>query len=80
MTMEGAFVLQHEYEDENKDEQVKFIGVYTTRENAEEAIDKLRKMPGFSEYPDGFSIDFYDFNRTWWAEGFVHIKGEEFGE
>jgi hypothetical protein len=69
----GAFVVFHEYEDENRDEQTKFIGIYTTKEKAEAAVDSLRKMPGFADYSRGFSIDFHVFDRSGWTEGFVHI-------
>lgn len=68
-----AFVVFHEYEDENGDEQTKFIGIYTTNETVEATVDSLRKMPGFADYPRGFSIEFHVFDRTGWTEGFVHI-------
>jgi hypothetical protein len=71
MAEAGAFVF-HEYEDENGDEQTKFIGIYTTKETVEAAVDSLRKMPGFADYPRGFSIEFHVFDRTGWIEGFVH--------
>jgi len=33
----------------------------------------LKKIPGFADYPLGFSIDFHPFDRISWSEGFVHI-------
>jgi hypothetical protein len=32
------------------------IGVYTTRENAEAALARVRDQPGFRDYPDKFEI------------------------
>jgi hypothetical protein len=52
-----AFVLQHSYEDENGFEETKFIGLYSTRENANAAIRRLKCLPGFQDYPDGFFVD-----------------------
>jgi len=43
----GAFVIFHACDDENGDEQMKFIGIFATRQSAEAAVDGLRKMPGF---------------------------------
>jgi hypothetical protein len=70
--MTGVFVVFHEYEDNNGDDQTKFIGAYTTREKAEAAVDSLRMMPGFADCPSGFSIEFHTFDRTGWIEGFIH--------
>ena len=68
--MTRVYVLQHEYELENGVENVKLIGVYSTRQNAEAAIERLRAQAGFSSYPDGFCIDEYSLDRDHWAEGF----------
>ena len=65
--MNNVFVLQHE--SENGD--VKFIGVFSTREDAESAIWRLKSVAGFSEFPSGFSIDMYELDVVHWAEGFV---------
>jgi hypothetical protein len=70
----GAFVAFHEYEDDNGDEQTELIGIYTTKEKAEAAVVSLTKMPGFADYPNGFSIEFHAFDRTGWTEGFVHLS------
>ncbi|MCP3440473.1 hypothetical protein [Bradyrhizobium sp. CCGUVB14] len=69
----GAFAVFHAYEDENGDEQVKFIGIFGTKEKAQDAVDALAKMPGFVDHPLGFSIDFHLFDRVSWSEGFVHV-------
>ena len=65
--MSNVFILQHE--SENGD--VKFIGVFSTKKEAETAIWRLKSVSGFSESPNGFSIDMYELNDVHWAEGFV---------
>ena len=47
------------------------IGVYSTEEEANEAISRVKGQKGFSEYPTGFHIDEYKLNRDHWTEGFV---------
>ncbi|GAB2198995.1 DUF7336 domain-containing protein [Sessilibacter sp. MAH4] len=67
--MRKIIVLQHSYEDHTH-EDVKLIGVYSSKNIAQEAINRLIKLPGFKDYPDGFSIDEYEINETNWSEGF----------
>lgn len=67
--MKSVFVAQHEYEWYGHD-QVKFIGVYATRSDAESAIARLRGQPGFRDWPDGFVIDEYSLGEDHWVEGF----------
>jgi hypothetical protein len=66
-----VFVVQHVHEMAGDREDVKFIGVYSTRENAEAAIARLSAQPGFRDAPGGFHVDSYVVDRDHWAEGFV---------
>ena len=67
--MESVFILQHSYE--SPEEQTKFIGVYSSREKAQEAISRLSSQPGFKNFPDNFYIDEYQIDQDNWSEGFV---------
>ena len=69
--MTEVFVLQHVARPDSDDEDVKFIGVYSTENAAQEAVGRLTSQPGFSDYPDGFHIDRYELNHDHWTEGFV---------
>ncbi|MCR9261618.1 MAG: hypothetical protein NXH95_18015 [Pseudomonadaceae bacterium] len=64
-----VYVVQHTYEDDTH-EDVKFIGVFDSKERAEGAVAELRDSSGFRDYPNGFSIDLYRLNEAWWQEGF----------
>lgn len=55
--MTTAFVLQHVRVKADDSEDVKLIGVYSTRRNAQEVVTRLAALPGFSDAPDGFHID-----------------------
>jgi hypothetical protein len=48
-----------------------FIGVYSSRQTAEEAVRKLRELSGFRDHPDGFHVESYQLDLDHWTEGFV---------
>lgn len=71
--MEYVYVLQHSYELEDEEE-VKFVGVFSTEPEAQNAIDFLRTKEGFKDYPvDCFIIDKYKINEIHWTEGFITV-------
>ena len=49
-----VFVLHHVNTLDDGEEDVKMIGVYSSQEQAEAAIDRLSAKPGFSDAPEGF--------------------------
>ena len=64
-----VLVLLHSHE-LDECEEIKLIGVYTSRELAEDATRRLRDQPGFRLYPDGFHVGGYPLNTDYWAKGF----------
>jgi hypothetical protein len=82
--MTSVFILQHCRTDEAGNDNVKMIGAYTSRTEAESAVARLRTVPGFSDHPaildprkdeetSGFTIDEYALNKDHWTEGFVSV-------
>ena len=69
--MTEVFVVQHVAREGYDNEDIKFIGVYSTEKAAQGAIHRLTPQPGFADYPDGFHIDRYELDRDHWVEGFV---------
>lgn len=57
--------------DNDDDENVKLIGVFSSKKNAIEAIEKLKLQPGFKDEIDNFSTDEYTVNEICWSEGFI---------
>ena len=47
------------------------IGIYESRDLAEQAIQRLRSKPGFSAHPDRFQIHISELNRDYWTDGFT---------
>ena len=70
--MASVFVVQHSYEVGDRDE-VKMIGVYGSRSDAEAAIVRLASRPGFREHTSGFHIDEYHIGKDHWVEGFFSL-------
>jgi hypothetical protein len=73
--MASVFVVQHVHGMEDGTEDVKFIGVYSSRENAESAVTRLIRQPGFSDAPDDFFVDEYRIDQDHWVEGYVTVRG-----
>ncbi|MFC4323272.1 DUF7336 domain-containing protein [Litchfieldia salsa] len=74
--MKYVYLLQHSYEYEYKGEifdEIKIIGVFATKENAEKVIDKYNSLPGFKDHPlECFHIDKFEVdNISSWDEGFL---------
>lgn len=49
------------------------IGIYSSNQEAEKAIQRKLRFPGFSESPEGFHIDEYEVDQDAWSEGFVRL-------
>ncbi|MDR7304896.1 hypothetical protein [Rhodoferax saidenbachensis] len=82
--MNRVFVLQHLHLLNGDEEDVKMLGVYSTRESALAAIERFRKLPGFREQPqmacsratgasEGFHLDEHELDQDSWSEGFETV-------
>ena len=77
--METVFIVEHERpENDDRWEDVKFIGVFSSKATAETAVEKLREQPGFRDYPDASLIEEWTIDQYGWKEGF--IEGQTNGE
>jgi hypothetical protein len=74
------FVVQHLHVLDDGEEDVKFIGVYSTRDAALLAVGRLGLKPGFRETPEGFSIDPYTLDEDSWQDGYSTVVGSEAGQ
>ena len=66
-----VYVVQHVHELGENNENIKFIGVYSSEENANAAMSRLRQKPGFRNAPDGFNLDEYDLDQDYWKDGYL---------
>jgi hypothetical protein len=70
--MRTVYVVLHVHVIEDEDE-IKLIGVYSSRKQAEAAVERMKQQPGFREEPRGFSIDPYALNQDNWTEGYITV-------
>lgn len=67
------FVVQHVHRLSDNHEDVKFIGIYSSRESAEGAARRLTTRPGFRGAPGCFHIDEYVLDQDYWRDGYKTV-------
>lgn len=76
-----VFLLWHTHDltdDDGTHEEVKLIGVFSSEEKANEAIDLLKDKEGFRDYPsDNFEIHKNTVDRPGWTDGFCTARWME---
>ena len=68
--MTTVYVVQHVHSPRGDEKDVKFIGVYSSREKAQAAMGRLSQAPGLSDAPAGFHIDEYELDKDQWVDGY----------
>ena len=74
-----VYLLQHMYEygDNLQHEEIKTIGIYSSRQKAEKVVDIYQDLPGFSTRGvECFYIDEYEIDQDHWSEGFFSADEE----
>lgn len=74
--MKCVYELTHFYDYGENMEYTKsrVLGIFSTKEEAENAIKMYSKLKGFRDYPmECFNIDKYILDKMCWAEGFIHV-------
>jgi hypothetical protein len=52
-------------------DETKLIGIFSSKEKAEKAIEEYKKISGFKNYPENFYIDQYELDKRHWEEGVI---------
>jgi hypothetical protein len=71
--VDRVFVVQHVAREGEEAEDVEFIAAYSTRANAEAAVQRLRAQAGFRDFPDAFYVDEYPLDKDHWTDGFTTV-------
>lgn len=59
------------------DEEIKFIGVFSTRRNARAAAAYLKSKPGFRKPVGRFFVEQCRLDEVWWNTGYVTWNGSK---
>ncbi|WPO82301.1 hypothetical protein SD427_16285 [Chryseobacterium sp. JJR-5R] len=68
--LESVFSVSHNYTIDRYLDDERFIGVFSSEEKAEKAIEKLKKQNGFILHPDDFDLSELEINNLLWKSGF----------
>ena len=68
--MKHVYLLQHSYSIGEFDE-VKTIGIYSSRQAAKLVVEKLKHLNGFKDHPEGFHINKFEIDSSNWVDGFI---------
>jgi len=71
-----VYKLEHTRIREDGEDDVKAIGIYSTEENAKEAIHRLSIQPGFRDFLEGFEVFCITLDKDDWVEGFITAENE----
>jgi len=77
-----VFLVEH-LRDQGDSNDIKLIGIYSTREQADAAVKRKQIFPGFSDFPrvidtmkdeetSGFYISEITLDQDYWSEGFIY--------
>jgi len=75
--MKVVYLLQHSYEvgEEEAFDEVKMLGIYSSKEKAEKMVEKYKNIPGFKNcLTSCFYIGKYEIDKDHWTEGFFKDK------
>ena len=75
--MNKIWTLHHVHEFDDGCEEYKLIGLFSSKELAESALESVRDQPGFRDLPEGFEISEWTVDRIGWAEGYVTVYPED---
>jgi hypothetical protein len=71
---ETIFLLGHDFHTVKQPDNGRYIGAYSTLAAATEAEERAKLLPGFKDFPHGFTIDEYQLDQDHWTGGFTTIE------
>lgn len=67
---DAVYIVHHVRAEPGRADDVRMIGVYSSKEAAKNAVLRARMQPGFRRFPGGFKILKYSLDQDQWAAGF----------
>jgi hypothetical protein len=75
--MNSAWLLWHIEDRDEETEDSKLVGAYSSQEEANAAIARLKDKPGFAEQPDGWFMEEYRLNEDHWTGGYRFVGDDD---
>lgn len=67
--MKKVYHVTHSYKKDGCEE-IKDIGIFSSKKKAKKAVKKLKKQKGFKKHKKGFNIGAVVINQIYWDGGF----------
>ncbi len=67
---ESVYIVHHVRAEAGRDEDIRMVGVYSSKDAAKNAILRARIQPDFRHFPSGFKISKYPLDTDQWTAGF----------
>jgi hypothetical protein len=74
MVRRKVWILYHVHEWDDGHEDIKLIGVFESREDAQRAQTLVADQPGFRDLPEGFEINEHALGDVSWLEGYITVE------
>lgn len=71
--MNTVYFVQHENIENDYIEEPRVIGIYSSEKSAQGAVERAKKLPGYSDYPEGFQIMEYFLDFDQFICGFKYV-------
>ena len=66
----SVYIVHHVHAETGRDDDVRMIGVYSSKDAAKNAVLRARMQPGFRRFPNGFKIAKHALDKDLLTEGF----------
>lgn len=65
----SVYLVHHVRAEQGRADDVRMIGVYSSKDAAKNAVLRAQMQPGFRHFPTGFKISKYSLDQDQWAAG-----------
>ncbi len=65
----SVYIVRHVRAEKGRDEDVRLVGVYSTKDAAKDAVQRAGLQPDFRRFPNGFKISKHPLDTDHWAAG-----------
>lgn len=71
----SVYIVQHVRAEKGRDEDVRLVGVYSSKDAAKNAVLRAGLQPDFRGFPNGFKISKHPLDTDHWTAGMQRPNG-----